>query len=113
MCNGCGLCCLAEPCPLGMVLSLKRKGACVAVRWSEADLLYRCGVVVEPQKVVRQVLPAIMLWLGPAVGWLLGKLAHRWIAAGIGCDATLEAEPPTLQTDDGSGVPQPSQPISD
>ncbi len=32
-CNGCGLCCLAEPCPLGMLVSRRRHGACVALRW--------------------------------------------------------------------------------
>ena len=36
-CNGCGLCCLAEPCPLGMLVSRRRTGACVALRWSAAD----------------------------------------------------------------------------
>ena len=36
-CNGCGLCCLAEPCPLGMLVSRRRTGACVALRWRAAD----------------------------------------------------------------------------
>ena len=36
-CNGCGLCCLAEPCPLGMLVSRRRTGACTALRWSDAD----------------------------------------------------------------------------
>ena len=26
-CNGCGLCCLAEPCPLGVLVSRRRTGA--------------------------------------------------------------------------------------
>lgn len=69
-CNGCGLCCLAEPCPLGMLLSRKRFGACVALRWSEADQRYRCGAVQGP-------------W-----GWL----ARRWISAGSGCDSSLQPE---------------------
>lgn len=68
-CNGCGLCCLAEPCPLGMLLSRRRRGACVALRWSEAEQRYRCGAVAHP-------------WLG--------RLARRWIAAGAGCDADLQ-----------------------
>jgi hypothetical protein len=29
-CNGCGLCCLAEPCPLGIWVSRRRTGACKA-----------------------------------------------------------------------------------
>ena len=44
-CNGCGVCCLVEPCPLGMLLSGKRHGACDALRWSEAEAAYRCGAI--------------------------------------------------------------------
>jgi hypothetical protein len=32
-CNGCGVCCLAEPCPLGMLVSRRRHGRCSALRW--------------------------------------------------------------------------------
>ncbi len=78
-CNGCGLCCAAEPCPLGMLLSRRRRGACPALQWAAADGHYRCGVLVQPKRW----LP----WL-PA-RWARG-LARRWIAAGRGCDATIE-----------------------
>ena len=44
-CNGCGVCCLAEPCPLGMVLSRKRRGVCVALQWSQNEKKYRCGAL--------------------------------------------------------------------
>ncbi len=71
-CNGCGLCCLAEPCPLGMVLSRRRSGRCVALRWDEGRGRYLCGALDRP-------------WLAP--------LARRWIAAGSGCDAQLSAAP--------------------
>jgi len=37
-CNGCGLCCLAEPCPLGMLVSRRRTGTCAALRWHEEGL---------------------------------------------------------------------------
>lgn len=69
-CNGCGLCCLAQPCPLGMVLSRRRQGACVALRWSDVQQRYLCSALDHP------------VW---------GRLARRWIAAGIGCDATVES----------------------
>lgn len=85
-CNGCGLCCLAEPCPLGMVLSGRRRGKCAALRWSAEQSIYRCGAVTEPAQV-----------LGPRWAWAapwLGRLARRWIAAGVGCDAQLTAEAP-------------------
>ncbi|TDQ41794.1 hypothetical protein [Tepidicella xavieri] len=83
-CNGCGVCCLAEPCPLGMVLSRRRRGSCIALRWDAAASQYRCGALVDP--------PAFL-----PVGWrwvasLWRRWVHRWIAAGQGCDATLRGE---------------------
>ena len=85
-CNGCGVCCLAEPCPLGQVISRKRSGACDALRWSEANMVYRCGVLTDTEAV-----------LGPRGRWaapLLRRWAVRWIAAGVGCDASLQVEMP-------------------
>lgn len=81
-CNGCGVCCLAEPCPLGRVISHKRRGACNALRWDEARAIYRCGAITDTEAV-----------LGPRWRWaapLVRRLAHRWIAAGAGCDAAME-----------------------
>jgi hypothetical protein len=66
-CNGCGLCCLAEPCPLGMIVSMRMRGACRALRWD--GVRYRCGVMRRP---------------------LLRRLVGRWIAAGRGCDSSAE-----------------------
>ena len=65
-CNGCGVCCLAEPCPVGRVFSLRRTGACSALRWDEAAARYRCGLMAQPA---------------------LRRLVARWIAAGKGCDS--------------------------
>ncbi|MDT0138632.1 hypothetical protein [Acidovorax sp. PRC11] len=110
-CNGCGLCCLAEPCPLGMLVSRRRHGACVALRWlpgadraggATADGAGEGSEAPEAAGVAR---PAA----GPQAGryvcgmvadpagvtgwrnrWLLrglARLARRWIAAGQGCDA--------------------------
>jgi hypothetical protein len=89
-CNGCGVCCLTEPCPLGVLLSKRRRGACVALRWSEEGVLYRCGAISETREVLHQVSPP---WIRPLVVGLspiVARLAHRWIAAGKGCDSTLE-----------------------
>ena len=82
-CNGCGVCCLWEPCPLGQVISRKRRGACTALRWDEEKQLYRCGALTDTEAL-----------LGPRWRWLapgLKRLARRWIAAGVGCDAALDA----------------------
>lgn len=83
-CNGCGVCCLSEPCPVGMLLSRRRRGACVALLWSEPDALYRCGLLVAPA----EHLPALLHPAAP----LLQKVARRFIAAGIGCDCDIELE---------------------
>ncbi|HEY9108389.1 MAG TPA: hypothetical protein VIN58_17060 [Roseateles sp.] len=69
-CNGCGVCCLAEPCPLGVVLSRRFKGACVALQWDGAR--YLCGALTAQPNGVR--------------GWLV----RRWISSGSGCDCSLE-----------------------
>ena len=70
-CNGCGVCCAAEPCPLGVLVSGRRKGACRALRWSEAAARYRCGLATLP---------------------VLGPLARRLIGAGRGCDSDAEVD---------------------
>lgn len=69
-CNGCGVCCLAEPCPLGALLSRRLKGACVALQWDGAR--YVCGALTAQPSGVR--------------GWLV----RRWISSGSGCDCSLE-----------------------
>lgn len=74
-CNGCGLCCLSEPCPLGVVVSRRRTGACAALRWDATASRYHCGVLVEARQ--------------PLWRWLV----RRWIASGVGCDADLASEP--------------------
>ena len=81
-CNGCGVCCTAVPCPVGMVVSRRRRGACDARVWVEGSRLYRCGVVSEPQRYVK----------GRWLAQLLGRAARRLIAAGKGCDCSLSVE---------------------
>lgn len=80
-CNGCGVCCAAEPCPLGMVLSRRRHGACAALVWrSEGGAgAYRCGALAEPAR-----------WLPWLPAALATRLVRRWIAAGQACDCTLQ-----------------------
>lgn len=81
-CNGCGVCCLMEPCPVGMLVSRKRRGACDALLWSDAQSRYLCGMVVAPHEHGPR-------WLmsRPAVARLASRWARRFIAAGIGCDS--------------------------
>lgn len=92
-CNGCGVCCLLEPCPLGAVLSGRRQGACVAVRWHDELRQYRCGALCEPVAVLQRVLPVHLQRLAPSLNEklapLLTRWALRWIAVGQGCDSHL------------------------
>ena len=83
-CNGCGVCCAAEPCPVGVLVSGRRTGACAALLWSPDGGLYRCGLVDAP----RTVLPRLPRALAP----LVSRLAARWISAASGCDSSLVVE---------------------
>lgn len=78
-CNGCGVCCLAEPCPAGMVASGSWRGPCRMLRWDVQDRRYRCGLVDAD---------ATSTW----ARWR-SAAARRWIGAGTGCDCSLEATP--------------------
>ncbi len=89
-CNGCGVCCLFEPCPLGVVLSRTRTGACAALRWVETSGKYRCGAIVAPVDTLASALPRGARWLAPLLAPLLRRWGLRWIAAGMGCDSSLE-----------------------
>ena len=89
-CNGCGVCCLSAPCPLGMVLSGRRTGTCIALRWDDGSQIYRCGAISEPQAVLRDRLPGLLHPLASALAPLLAGAARRWVAAGSGCDSSLE-----------------------
>ena len=85
-CNGCGVCCLAEPCPLGQLLTGRRQGACDALRWDPESHRYQCGAVAEPQDV--------WPWLPAIAVPMVRRLALRWISAAKGCDSDAELEGP-------------------
>lgn len=79
-CNGCGVCCAAEPCPIGRLRFLKARGACPALAWR--DQRYRCDLVERPT-VHLPWLPTA--WAGRAGAWIGGR-----IAAGKGCDSDAQ-----------------------
>ncbi|MBS0448874.1 MAG: hypothetical protein JSR59_23365 [Proteobacteria bacterium] len=81
-CNGCGVCCASEPCPLGILATGRRHGACAALVWSDDEHAYRCGFLTAPA----EHLPAGLRWSAP----LVARYARRAISAGSGCDCTLE-----------------------
>ena len=84
-CNGCGVCCASEPCPLGQLLSRRTRGACRALWWDENDHRYLCGALARPA----QQLPRGLRWAAP----LLSRMARRMIAAGAGFDSSVLAQP--------------------
>jgi len=114
-CNGCGVCCLFAPCPLGMLLSRRRSGACAVLRWDDALSHYRCGAIVSSQEVLTQAMPPVLRGMAPVLAPLLGRVALRWIAAGTGCDSDLEVEPasPHVQSAGGADTASPTMPASD
>ncbi|MFN3829532.1 MAG: hypothetical protein ACK4Q6_03100 [Tepidimonas ignava] len=87
-CNGCGVCCVWQPCPLGVVLSRRRRGACRALRWLHAEGRYVCGALHDPAAVFgwghRPWARMLSRALRPAIA--------RWIAAGRGCDCDVEVD---------------------
>jgi hypothetical protein len=80
-CNGCGVCCLAEPCPLGIVLGRRLSGPCAALRWSAPARRYECGALTT-------------LAQGHLLQRIAGRAVRRWIAAGRGCDSLAETARP-------------------
>ncbi len=46
-CNGCGICCILEPC-LVATQYLKATDKCPALEWSAPDKRFYCGMVVRP-----------------------------------------------------------------
>jgi hypothetical protein len=85
VCNGCGVCCTAEPCPVGMLVSRRKSGSCDALLWNGESRRYTCGMVVEP----RRFMAKLPRWLAGT----LSRFAMRMIAAGKGCDCDLAVEP--------------------
>jgi len=88
-CNGCGVCCLVAPCPVGMLVSRRRSGACTALVWSDAAGRYHCGLMLSAGAgQAGATASALPLWQRP-----VRALALRWvrrvISAGSGCDASL------------------------
>lgn len=82
-CNGCGICCLLEPCPVGILVSRHRHGRCAALTWVDTEQRYRCGMVMQPAAH----LPRWLRWSTP----LWRRWSLRLIAAGIGCDCDWAA----------------------
>ncbi|MDR1848891.1 MAG: hypothetical protein LBQ75_02515 [Zoogloeaceae bacterium] len=82
-CNGCGVCCLVEPCPVGVLLTLRLCGACSLLCWEDGRYLCRALTRWQAQEGKSQ----------NGYRRFFQALFRRWIAAGTGCDAHLQVEP--------------------
>lgn len=79
-CNRCGVCCAAETCPTGRLLFRRRTGPCPALVLY--DGCYACELAVAPERHL-PILPRRLRSFA-------ARLFRRWIAAGSGCDSTVE-----------------------
>ncbi|MDP2810486.1 MAG: hypothetical protein Q8O34_10105 [Rhodocyclaceae bacterium] len=84
-CNGCGVCCAAEPCPVARFLLGVRTGDCLALAWDEAARRYFCGMARHPAGHLR--------WLPEMLNNAAARACRRWISAGSGCDCDAEVAP--------------------
>jgi len=78
-CNGCGVCCAAEPCPVSLTLLWPHQAPCRALMWSDAGQRYLCGMVSDPARFLG--------WLPKSMNASASRLFKRWIAANTVCDA--------------------------
>lgn len=83
-CNGCGVCCAAEPCPAGQLLFRKRRGSCPALQWRDDERRYACGLLLAPGTYLR--------WVPKRAEPLVQRWVVRLIAAGKGCDSDAEID---------------------
>lgn len=82
-CNGCGVCCAVETCPVARLFLLQRQAPCRALTWNEDAGRYDCGLLCAPRAHLR--------WLPARLEPALRRWVARRIAAGAGCDSLLDA----------------------
>jgi len=82
-CNGCGVCCAAEPCPVALFFLWQRTGRCQALVWDESQKMYRCGMLIQPS--------TYLAWLPLRWQSWFARCVRRWIAAGVACDSSATA----------------------
>ena len=88
-CNGCGVCCMLEPCPIGVLVSRRIRGECKALAWSDQAGRYHCGVLAKAYEGARPGVDGRKASIWRRAWW---RWVHRMIAAGVGCDAALQTE---------------------
>lgn len=82
-CNGCGLCCAAEPCGVAVMMigADPEHGPCPALEHDGGKFV--CGLIVKPSRHSSQVHP----WADE----LVGQMVAATLGAGRGCDSDAPA----------------------
>lgn len=81
-CNGCGQCCIIEPCQLARDYAGVREGPCpVLVREGTA---WRCGLTIEPHRHMPGLAGK------PFADAVLAPMFSEALGIGRGCDAEME-----------------------
>ncbi|MFZ6755084.1 hypothetical protein ACO0KY_17075 [Undibacterium sp. Dicai25W] len=83
-CNGCGVCCAAEPCPVALFFLWQRVGSCQALVWDDGQKMYRCGMSTQPARY--------LVWLPLRWQSWFARRVRRWISAGVACDSSATIE---------------------
>ena len=81
-CNGCGVCCATEPCPVSHLFLLQFSGKCRALLWHDEASRYVCGMVVSPDRYVYLIPEKLRE--------RFGRFFASRISAGTGCDFAAE-----------------------
>lgn len=79
-CNGCGVCCAAEPCPVARLFLWQFHGACRALHWNEAQQRYYCGLLMQPET---------LLWYLPD---RLSPVFKRYVASRIAANTACDSD---------------------
>ena len=82
ICNGCGVCCAASPCPVSRLFLFQWRGRCRALEWHAEASQYRCGMLLRPAYYV-SILPT-------ALEPVFQRWVRRSIAADVACDSSVE-----------------------
>ena len=86
-CNGCGVCCAAETCPVSRVFLWQWRGSCRALEWHAELKQYRCGMLLHASHY--------LAYLPRFLETRFQQWIQRWIAADTACDSPTEAAPKT------------------
>ncbi len=81
-CNGCGICCAAEPCPVAYLFLFQFKGSCRALLWQNEERRYVCGMVACPDQYVPLLPKRLRV--------RMGRFFASRIAADYGCDLAAD-----------------------